>query len=275
MKKLFILVSLGGLLISTASAQITEVKLAPLTLGEGLIFGQSVAIAESVAVVSVGLIGANAAFSFRWNGTDWREIGRLIPSDGDAEGFGIVSTTDEFAIVGAPLFDHPAATNGGAQYTFERTGDIWAQQMRIAPSDVDGQDHSGISVAIAGDLMIIGSRKHDDNALNSGAAYVFKRGGSATTEQAKLLASDAAEEDRFGNAVAIDGDYAIVGSWQDDDNAMGSGSAYIFHRTNDTTWTEQAKLTASAPSSRALSVIRSRSVGTTQSSDRQRPTATS
>ena len=143
MKKLLILVSLGGLLIGTASAQITQVKLAPLTPGEGLFFGQTVAIAESIAVVSVGLIGANAAFSFRWDGTDRREIGRLIPSDGEAEGFGVVSTTDEFAIVGAPLFDHPAATNGGAQYTFERTGDNWAQQMRIAPSDVDGQGRFG------------------------------------------------------------------------------------------------------------------------------------
>ncbi|MHC4976703.1 MAG: FG-GAP repeat protein, partial [Planctomycetota bacterium] len=44
---------------------------------------------------------------------------------------------------------------------------------------------------------------------------------------------------RFGVSVSLDGDTAIVG-------ATGAGSAYVFTRSG-TTWSEQAKLTSSAP----------------------------
>jgi len=67
---------------------------------------------------------------------------------------------------------------------------------------------------------------------------------SATTEDAKLTASDAAASDLFGFSVSTSGDTTIVGSVLDDDGASDSGSAYVFVRSG-TTWTEQAKLTAS------------------------------
>jgi len=44
--------------------------------------------------------------------------------------------------------------------------------------------------------------------------------------------------------VAIANDTIVVGVWFDDDNGTDSGSAYLFTRTG-TTWTQQAKLTAS------------------------------
>ena len=63
-------------------------------------------------------------------------------------------------------------------------------------------------------------------------------------EQARLFASDGAANDRFGQSVCLDGDYAIVGAWYGDGNDPNSGSAYVF-RLNGSSWTEQAKLTAS------------------------------
>ena len=44
--------------------------------------------------------------------------------------------------------------------------------------------------------------------------------------------------------MAIAGDTVVVGAYNDDDNGSESGSAYVFTRSG-TTWTEQAKLTAS------------------------------
>ncbi len=61
----------------------------------------------------------------------------------------------------------------------------------------------------------------------------------------KLIASDGATDDQLGYSVAIDGDYAIVGAWMDDDNGDDSGSAYIFKRDGTDMWTQQAKLIAS------------------------------
>ena len=61
---------------------------------------------------------------------------------------------------------------------------------------------------------------------------------------AKLLASDAAASDLFGYSVSISGDTALVGAYGDDDAGSRSGSAYIFTRSGSS-WTQQAKLTAS------------------------------
>jgi hypothetical protein len=63
-------------------------------------------------------------------------------------------------------------------------------------------------------------------------------------EVEKLLASDGDAYDRFGVSVSISGDFAIVGANYDDDNGDASGSAYIFYY-DGTSWSEQAKLTAS------------------------------
>ncbi|MCB0518457.1 MAG: FG-GAP repeat protein, partial [Saprospiraceae bacterium] len=75
-------------------------------------------------------------------------------------------------------------------------------------------------------------------------AYVFVRSGTTWTEQAKLTASDGAANDWFGWSVSLSGDYALIGAYRDDNNVADSGSAYFFVRSG-TTWTEQAKLTAS------------------------------
>ena len=60
----------------------------------------------------------------------------------------------------------------------------------------------------------------------------------------EIFSSDGATEDRFGCSVSIDGDYALIGVEEDDDNGYYSGSAYIFKR-NGTIWTEQSKLVPS------------------------------
>ena len=69
--------------------------------------------------------------------------------------------------------------------------------------------------------------------------------GQKLDETAKLLPADGAAEDFFGNAVATNGEIAVVGAWFDDNL---KGSAYIFRRNGDT-WSEEEKLIASDGSS--------------------------
>ena len=63
------------------------------------------------------------------------------------------------------------------------------------------------------------------------------------TQQAKLIASDAAAGDEAGASVSIAGDTLTVGSHLDDG---GAGSAYVFQRSG-TSWSQQAKLTGELP----------------------------
>ncbi|MEO2049086.1 MAG: PQQ-binding-like beta-propeller repeat protein [Pirellulales bacterium] len=64
-----------------------------------------------------------------------------------------------------------------------------------------------------------------------------------------LTASDAAADDRLGQAVAIEGNIAVVGANRNDDAGTNSGSAYLF---DTTTGNELFKLTASDAEAKAI-----------------------
>ena len=118
------------------------------------------------------------------------------------------------------------------------------EQGKLTSLDGAASDDFGQSVSIDGDTAVVGARKHDHSGTNSGSAYVFVRSGTSWTQQAELTASDGDAGDFFGWSVSIDGDTVLVGAVADDDDGSGSGSAYVFVRSG-TTWTQQAKLTAS------------------------------
>ena len=117
--------------------------------------------------------------------------------------------------------------------------DLGDQLFKLLAKDGAMSDNFGLSVAISGDIAIVGARLDDDNGGNSGSAYLF----DTTTGQqiAKLLPNDGATGDQFGRSVAISGATAIVGAVYDDDSGGFSGSAYLF---DTTTGRQIAKLLA-------------------------------
>ena len=118
----------------------------------------------------------------------------------------------------------------------------------LASDESDSGSKFGISVALDGEVLVVGARG-DDNAGGSdaGAVYVFVRdaGSGAWSEAQKLLASDGSQYDLFGISVALEGDRALVGA-SSDDNAGGSsaGAAYVLERQPDGSWAQVAKLLA-------------------------------
>ena len=175
---------------------------------------------------------------------DWVNEQQIAASDGSAyDYFGnSISIDGDYAIVGA-WKDDVTGIDRGSAYIFYRSGTNWIEQAKLTAPDGMDEDLFGYSVSISGDYAIIGAYGDDDNGNNSGSAYIFYRNGTSWTEQIKLTPLDGASEDRFGCAVSISGDYAIVGAWGDDVTGIDRGSAYIFYRSG-TNWIEQAKLTA-------------------------------
>lgn len=174
---------------------------------------------------------------------------KLLASDAatnDVFGYSVAISGDT-AVIGAYLEDTAPNSDNGAVYVFVRTGTTWTEQAKLLASDAFTSDFFGISVAISGDTAVIGAYS-EDTAPNTdnGAAYVFVRSGTTWTQQAKLLASDAASFNAFGNSVAISGDTAVIGApiKSTAPNSL-NGAAYVFSRTG-TTWTEVSKLTDSA-----------------------------
>ena len=118
--------------------------------------------------------------------------------------------------------------------------------QKLVSVDAEEHDNFGVSVAIDKDTAVIGADGEDDSGLlANGAAYVFTRSGGTWTERARLLASDKASGDRFGTAVALEGNTALVGAGgETHGGTWNNGASYVFTRSGGV-WTEQAKLLAS------------------------------
>ena len=200
----------------------TEQKIVAWDGAGGYRFGYSVSVSGDYAIV-----GANgSSYIFMREEDVWAEQAKLLASDGvGGYRFGYsVSVSGDYAIVGAYCGGENGFDSGSA-YIFKRDGKNWVEQQKLLASDSNTGDLSGWSfgwsVSISGDYAIVGAYCDGDNGFGSGSAYIFKRDGDSWTEQAKLLPSDGAKYNYFGNSVSISGDYIIVGGYGDDDNGSG------------------------------------------------------
>lgn len=211
----------------------TGVELHKLTAADadaGDSFGTAVAISGSTVVVGADFnddAGNASGSAYIFNAATGQQQFKLTSSDArGGDHFGrTVDVSGNLAIIGA--HGHGANDDeylNGAAYLFNVT--TGQQLFKLAPSDVNNQDWFGWSVAIHGNVAIVGARYDDEAATDAGAAYLF----DVTTGQQlfKLTAEDGAVGDDFGWSVAFHGNRAIVGAHLDDDNGDYSGSAYVF-----------------------------------------------
>jgi hypothetical protein len=195
-------------------------------------FGGSVAIEGDTAIVGAPgeVLDRGSAYAFVRTFSVWTLQQKLTASDGAAGDFfgGSVAIAGETALIGARGDDIGANAFQGSAYVFVRSV-LWTQQAKLTANDGAAVDQFGLSVAISGDIAIVGSPNADVDANDDrGAAYVFIRSGGIWTQQAKQMASDAEAGDRFGGSVAIHGDTAVVGAAGDDiRTSVDQGSAYL------------------------------------------------
>ena len=214
-------------------------------------FGISVALDGSLAVAGApGFIdsplGNGAVFAYQRIDERWVSPPQSVTGNGSLanDNFGhSVDISGDTAIAGSPFFDPTIPkTNAGAASIFVRSGAEWRWTHTLLPIDGAQADFAGWSVAISGDTAVVGAYLDDDAGNASGSAYVFVRNGASWSQQAKLVAPDAAAGDWFGRAVAISGETVIVGAPLDD-NGLGSnaGAAYVYTRLNGV-WSFSATL---------------------------------
>ena len=73
----------------------------------------------------------------------------------------------------------------------------------------------------------------NDTGDASGSVYAFLRSGGSWIQRSKQTASNAAAGDKFGQSIAINGDYAIVGALDADPKGDAADSTYIYHAIED------------------------------------------
>lgn len=214
-------------------------KLVPTPGGAAGYFGVSVALSNSTALVGAWDDGsaknAGIAFAYTSNGSGWALESTLLPTDpGTEDTFGYsVALSGDTALIGASG-DDDAGKNSGSAYVFTRNGTSWAQDQKLAPSDAAADDVFGSSVAVWNDFAVVGAYWDDDRGQYSGATYTFALTNGRWTQQDKHAPSDGIAGQKFGCAVAIDGDLAIAGAYGDDEKGIESGAAYVFSVTGTT-----------------------------------------
>ncbi len=195
-------------------------------------FARSVGISGSAVVVGAERENesgdfAGAAYVFRYQGGRWVQEAKLLASDGfPGNWFGhSVDLDGDDVVVGAVQF---FIVQPGAAYMFSFDGLKWRETAKVEPPDRNVQILFGSSVAINDGVAVVGVQNDDDNGVNSGSAFVYQRAGSKWLEIARLLASDGAEADWFGNAVAVQGNLVVVGAAGDKSGGFNSGEVYLF-----------------------------------------------
>ena len=225
-------------------------------------FGAVVALSDTTIVIGApwadvgGQSDQGAAYMFERNqGGDgnWGWVKKLIAADGAADdwfGSALAISSDTLA-AGAYFADIADQGDQGAVYIFERdqggTND-WGQARKLVAADGAADDWFGAALSIGGDILAAGAPS--TNSFQ-GATYIFSRnlGGAGNWGQMiKLSASDGAEGDGFGNAVALDGDTLVAGAPFAEIGSNGDqGAAYIFERNlgGENAWGEVIKLAGS------------------------------
>ncbi len=246
-----------ALLLATApaGAQLTPfvvTELAHLTDPEGAAgdaFGGSASL--DTGALLVGAPGDDPGGStsvFTGAGHEWELQARLeAPGAQAGDDFGAsVGLSGGTALVGAPGADGSGAAEAGSAWVFVAQPAGWSVQALLAAPGAASGDGFGAAVAVAGDTLVVGAPGRDGpGAADAGAAYVFVRNGATWTLQALLVASDAAADDGFGAAVALQGDTLLVGSPEGGPPGQpDAGASYVFVRSGGA-WSEQARLAAS------------------------------
>ena len=141
---------------------------------------------------------------------------------------------------------HTGASLGASAYSPTisfTTADVFSPAVEVAkllsPAGT-ANDAMGQAVAVDGSYALIG-----EPVAIPGRAHFYERDGAGVWALAStVVASSSATDGRFGEAVAIDGTYAIIGDRLDDEIANSSGAVYFFERTVGG-WSEVARFTPS------------------------------
>lgn len=211
----------------------------------------------------------------------WFECDTLTRSDtySDSWNFGWrIAINSEYLVVGS--FAIPGEDEAAGSYTYTGRAYVYkysyddvnyklniVQEWTLIGDDTGSDDYFGIDVAIDSNWdknddvvkIIVGAyRQEDSSGLDRGAAYIFGINASADSweQYSKLVPQDPADSDSweaYGWAVAMDGNYSIVGARNYDSNIYGasSGKAYVYRRNNnnDYSWSKIQELTQDSSTS--------------------------
>lgn len=165
------------------------------------------------------------------------------PLSKDQFGYAVAISGDTILVGAKSDWDYGRNSKGLA-YVFCRVGSEWRSQGVLEAADGKTYDGFGYSVALDGDIAVVGVPGDDERARDQGSAYVFEREGDRWIQKAKLLSPHPGKDDYMGYTVTVSGETVAVGAYSaDTDGVFNSGEVFVFERGNGT-WPLRARLKA-------------------------------
>jgi hypothetical protein len=215
---------------------------------ENALFGSAVAVRGDVAIVGAqgdGLagVGAGAAYIYRLIGGDWEFEQTLVASDAQTgDGFGFsVAIDGGVALVGA-VSDDDQGQSSGAAYVFRFDGAQWVEEQKLRPPALAIDFHFGWSVALAGEVAVVGAPVLPYPPDETGFAYVFRYNGAQWALERTLEPGEGGADQQYGISVATDGQRVVVGARWSSVLAPFAGAAYVYAYGG--AWTLERRLLA-------------------------------
>lgn len=176
----------------------------------------------------------------------WTEQSPILQASDEVDSarFGTsVAMDGNVTVVGA--YQHPSGGSfRGQAYIIRFNGTSWAQEQILQASDEVDFAYFGSSVAVSGNVAVVGAYRHSSGGSLRGQAYVFRYNGSIWVEEQILQASDEANNAWFGISVTLDSNVAVVGAYRHPSGGTNRGQAYVF-RHDGSNWIEEQILQAS------------------------------
>lgn len=134
----------------------------------------------------------------------------------------------------------PSSANDGSVYVYRWNGSGWNQEQKISGPNIAAGPQTGFGrvVAVSGNTLVIGANVDDTAASDAGAAFIYERIAGVWNLQQKITASNAAANDNFGDAIAMDGDTIVVAAPSADAGGTDRGSVYAFVKSGSV-WSQQ------------------------------------
>ena len=237
-------------------------KLQPTELKTDSFFGEEVAISGEWAIAGARkadvprIQDAGSAYILNLQNKMWHIQQKLQPMDsrvGDQFG-SAVAINCEWAIVGARKADALGIEDPGAAYAFHLQNGTWVQKQKLQPDDLGAYSYFGNKVVISGEWAMIGASHARARGLQQvGAVYVFHLENGVWQEKQKLQPLDLGAKQCFGHAIAIGGEWAMIGGG---DRKASAGvkrpsGAYLYRLENGV-WQEKQKLQSPQPNGNDL-----------------------
>lgn len=206
-------------------------------------FGSSVGLSGNYLMIGAERSSQTLVYHRNQGGAEnWGQVKTLTAAANSNFG-GSLAIEKDIAVIGAKALNTTPAGASGTAIVFQHRPTVtdphnWVSVDSLVPTAsadlLKAGDQLGHAVAMSGPYILAGAPKHDNGNANTnidnGAAWIFERDPAAAAQwkRVRKLIGSASAGTNYGNAVALAGEYALVGA--EAETTPVRGAAYAYHR---------------------------------------------